>query len=152
MNWHMPSRPARQRQGQQRVGECKESLVRRGESCIEPKTTVIISQPGVEEGVIHCKKGVLRLDKRTINQVIDKSVLIVINKNKREKHYAMSYKGNQTSHRNLGTSLYQSGFMSYRNAETGYVEQVGECSPSMHKVLGLIPTAQLASQYSEGGG
>lgn len=45
---------------------------------------MIISQPGVEEGVIHCEEGVLLLENRMINQLIDKSVLIVINKNKRK--------------------------------------------------------------------
>lgn len=74
--WHTPLSPAL---GRQRVGEFKTSLAKGRKSCIEPKTTVIISQPCVEEeGVIHSENGVLLPDNKTFNRMIGKSVLRVV--------------------------------------------------------------------------
>lgn len=106
--WQKPSSPALGRQRQQRVGECKTSLDKRRKSYIEPKTTVIISQPCVEEGETHCKKWVLLLDNRTFNQLIGKAVHTVVGKTKRERD-TMPYKGSQSNvTQSLGTSLDQS--------------------------------------------
>lgn len=71
----------------------------------------------------------------------------MVGKNKREKHDAISYKDSHSNvtqkprHKSI-SKCETHGYMSYKNAETGYVGQVVERLPSMHKVLSLIPSTQ----------